>query len=116
MDTLEQIATSLKLKKEEQKAFKKENKEIFKQNTLFNKEVRALADELAAKMSEQGVMTYEHNGMEFNIKKKTTQKHDMEKLSELMESDQYEEYIGNVQVEKTEVTTRNSNSKRPRTS
>jgi hypothetical protein len=108
---MDDIASQLQNLKDEQKAFKKEHKGLFERNTELNKGIRKLGDHLLALMAleEPAITTYEYGGMEFNISSKTSEKHDMDKLNEIMgDSGKYEEYVEQVSVNKSEVRTRNA--------
>jgi hypothetical protein len=108
---MDDIASQLKDLKDEQKIFKKEHKDLFKRNTELNKGIKKMGDDLLALMAvqEPAITTYEYGGMEFNISSKMSEKHDMEKLNELMgDSGKYEEYVEQVSVKKSEVRTRNA--------
>jgi hypothetical protein len=110
---MEKIATELKATKEVKKVFKKDNIEVFKRNMELNKSIKQLSDELVVHMKAGHVESYEFDGMEFNIKNSTTNKHDMEKLNEIIgDTGKYEEYVGVVSVPKAEVRTRKSKRER----
>lgn len=114
MADIDEIAAELKQLKDTQKAFKKANKDIFAQNTAFNKGVKAKSDQLRDMMVADKLETYVYDGMEFNIKSSSTDKHDLEQLGEIMEdSDKYNDYVNAVRTVKTEVRTRKA--KRPKT-
>ena len=103
------IAAELKELKDTHKAFKKENKDIFAQNTAFNKGVKAKSDQLCDLMVAEKLETYVFDGMEFNIKSSASDKHNMEHLGEIMgDGDKYDDYVNSVRTVKTEVRTRNA--------
>lgn len=77
------LAKVLKDLKEAQKQFKKDNKELFKENSRFNKEVKAAVDELVACMRQHNETLIVYDGMEFEIKQRVRQKHDMEALENM---------------------------------
>ena len=111
--TMEQLAQSLKSLVEEQKAFKKEHKEIFKENSRFNKEVRAAKDALVAQMKVDGLATFEHEGMEFNLKETVTEGHNAELINEMMgDTSKFEEYMEQIRKEKADVSTRKAKRQR----
>ena len=104
---MDQLAANLKALVEEQKAFKKEHKDVFKQNTTFNKEVRAAKDALVAQMKADGLTSFEHEGMEFNLKETSTEKHNPELINELLgDTSKFEEYMEQVRADKADVSTR----------
>lgn len=104
---MDQLAANLKSLIDEQKAFKKEHKDIFKQNTNFNKEIRAAKDALVAKMKVEGLSTFEHEGMEFNLKESSTETHNPELINEMVgDTRKFEEYMEKVRKEKVDVNTR----------
>jgi predicted transcriptional regulator len=106
---IDDLAGQLKELKDDQKEFKKENKDLFKRNTEFNKSVKAHSDRLRDIMAATGLETYEFDGMEFNIKCSTTEKHNLEELSGIMcDEDKYKAYMESVQSERVEVRTRNA--------
>lgn len=110
---MEQLAASLKTLKEEQKEFKKDNKDIFKRNTELNKAIKKASGELMTMMAKEEIETFEHDGMEFNVKKKKSESHDLDKLNELMgDTENFNKYMQHVQSEKVEVRTRKAKRQR----
>jgi predicted transcriptional regulator len=104
---MDDLANKLKELVEAQKAFKKEYKDVFKKNTEFNKEVRAAKDALVAKMKADSVTSYEYDGMEFNLKETTTEKHNSELINELLgDTSKFEDYMSQVRGDKADVSTR----------
>jgi septal ring factor EnvC (AmiA/AmiB activator) len=109
MTDIENIAKQLKEMKDVRKAFKKEYKEVFDANAKMNKSINAVTNAMASAMSEQEIISYEYDGMEFNFKSKVVPKHNMDKLGEIIDDvGKFDEYSGIVNIVKPDVTTRKS--------
>ena len=90
-----------------QKAFKKENKEIFDANREHTKTVNKLKEALKAVMVEQGVTTVTVGNTEVEIKQETRQKHNAELLESLLDdTDKYNEYLEHTSESSAKVVAR----------
>lgn len=97
-----------------QKAFKKENKEVFDANREHTKAVNKLKGELKAVMVEYGVTTVTVGNTEVEIKSETRTKHNTELLESLLDdADKYSEYMEHTSESSAKVVARRA--KRART-
>lgn len=107
MGQVEELAAALKLAKDEQKEFKKKHKKIFDENRSHSKTVSAAEAALAAVMVAEGLDHHEYDGMEFNIKSNTKEKHNTDLMHEYFDgSDQLKKYLEEVKDTKVKVNTR----------
>lgn len=104
---IEETAANLKKLIDEQKQFKKEYKAVFSRNHELNKSIRELKDQLVFQMKTDGMNVFEYEGMEFNLKEKSIQKHDIELINEMIgDTNKFEEYVGKIRTDKSDVSTR----------
>lgn len=107
MENLEDIAREYARLKQEQKEFKKENKEVFVRNKEYNKVLAATRDALLEKMREESLEEYEVDGVEIIRKRKVREKHDKEHLAEALGSEEkMNEYLASITVEVEDLSSR----------
>lgn len=107
--TMEDLAQVLKQLKDDQKQFKKDHKDVFDENRAFNKKIKEASDALIERMKSEGVQTFQHDGTEFEVKVANTEKHDTEKIAELVgDEDAFSAYMAQAVTEKPRVLTRRS--------
>lgn len=110
---MEDLAQVLKQLKEDQKAFKKDHKDVFDENRAFNKKIKEASTALIDRMKVEGVETFQHDGTEFEVKVARTEKHDLEKMADMVEdADAFKEYMDEVSTEKAKVMTRRSKKRK----
>lgn len=113
METLQQLAEELIELKENHKQFKKEHKSVFDEHRQYNKAIKNKGEELIHHLKDQNIAIYEHKGMEFELKERETEKHDMEALSELINDEiKFAEYRNSVKTSKPKVATRRAKRQR----
>ncbi|GBG28629.1 Hypothetical Protein FCC1311_048502 [Hondaea fermentalgiana] len=102
----------------DQKAFRKEHKEIFTTNTEFNRRRQSTRTQIAALMGAAGINFFEKDGQEFELRNNLVPKHNMEELNAILSEDSEDKddlvakYMARVSKEKCEVLTRRSKRKR----
>lgn len=107
METVQQLAEELLELKENHKQFKKDNKDVFVEHRNYNKAIKAKEEELIQILKDQNLDHYEHKGMEFELKEKSVEKHDMERLAEIVgDEEKLSEYVESVKTIKPKVATR----------
>lgn len=112
---IENLAEELIELKNNHKQFKKDNKDVFLEHRNYNKAIKAKEEELIEVLKDKNIEHYEHNGIEFQLKTNTTEKHDMEQLAELIgDEEKFNDYRSTVQKTKAKMSTRMK--KRQRTS
>lgn len=113
MTTLENLAEELLELKENHKQFKKDNKDVFTEHRNYNKAIKAKEEELIQELKEENMDYYEHKGMEFKLKDRTNEKHNLEQLAELIgDENKFNNYISSVKTVKPSVTTRRAKRQR----
>lgn len=96
-----------------QKAFKKENKELFDANRQHTKTVNKLKDQLKAAMVEQGVSSVTIGNTEVEIKQETRTKHNAELLESLFDDpEKYSEYVEHTSESSAKVVARRAKRQR----
>ena len=107
--TIEELATKLRDAKQDQKDFKKKHKDVFKENTIHNKNVRTAMLDLVAKMKEDDTNIISVDGFEFELKVRKRPAHNMETLYDIMaDEDKVKEYENAINVDSVNVATRKS--------
>lgn len=105
--SMEAQAELLKQLKEDQKQFKKDHKDVFDENRSFNKSIKKASDALIECMKKNGVEVLEHDGMEFEVKVNRTEKHDLERIGDLVtDTEALTEYLNDISTERAKVMTR----------
>lgn len=96
-----------------QKAFKKENKELFDANRQHTKTVNKLKEQLKAVMVEQGVSNVTVGNTEVEIKQETRTKHNAELLESLFDDpEKYSEYMEHTSESSAKVVARRAKRQR----
>lgn len=113
METLKNLAEELVELKENHKEFKKENKDVFLEHRNYNKAIKAKEEELIEVLKDQNIDNYEHKGMQFELKERSFEKHNMEVLEELIsDSEKFSAYVNSVKTVKPKVATRKTKRQR----
>lgn len=112
--SIDTFAEELMQLKNDHKQFKKDNKEMFTTHRQFNKSIKEKSIELIASLKENNVDKYEYQGMEFEVKTTHREKHNMDRLTEMVgDTDNWKEYVDDVRSSSSKVATRKA--KRART-
>ena len=100
---------------QQQKDFKKENKDVFELNRQHTKNVNKLKSEIRTQMVEQNLNLVVVGNIEIEIKKQNNSKHDLELLENIIDdSDKFKSYVEGVQTIADKVVARKAGSKRKR--
>jgi hypothetical protein len=89
------------------KTFMKIHKEVFAENREHNVAIKTLRGQLFLNMREAGMQNFTVDETEVEIKKDSRTKHDNSLLEKLFgDSEEYAQYIGEVNLDKDKVVTR----------
>lgn len=102
-----ELANTLKQTKDDFKQFKKDNEDIFKERTQFNKRINELTKQLQTAMKNAGETKIELDGfsIEITVKKRTA--HDVDVLAEYLDDEEkLEAYKNAIAVENENVSIR----------
>jgi len=113
--TAEEVAKKLHHLKTDHKEFRKCHKAIFDENRDYNKRTRSAKKKLQSKMVEQGVTLLTVDGIEFEVKTKTTVKHGEDGIRKHfpeISEDQLNAYITANTKSSTDVATRRQKRRR----
>ncbi len=111
---MEAHAKVLKQLKGDQKQFKKDHKEVFDENRSFNMQIKQTSEALIESMKLGGLEVFEHDGVEFEVKVNRTEKHDLDRIGEMVtDADALNAYLEDVSTVRSKVMTRQS--KKPKT-
>jgi len=113
MTTLENLVEKILELKENHKQFKNINKDVFTEHRKYNKNIKEKEKELIQKLKEQNMIYYEYKGMEFKLKDKSNEKHNLEQLAELIDNEEkFHEYINSIKIITPLITTRRTKRRR----
>lgn len=104
---MDELAQVLKQLKDDQKQFKKDHKDVFDENRVFNKKIKEASDALIDRMKTEGLEKYQHDGTEFEVKVARTEKHDLGRIGDMVtDTDALQAYLEEISVERSKVMTR----------
>jgi hypothetical protein len=110
---MEQIAEELMLLKTDHKEFKKANKELFLEHRQYNKCIKEKWTQLLEYLKEGNIDKYEFKGMEFEVKTTHREKHDIERLGEMISDEsQLKDYIDDIRTSSEKIITRKAKKQR----
>ena len=110
MEDLSQVQRQLK---DDQRQLNDDHKDVFDENRAFNKKIKEASDALIDRMKAEGVQTFQHEGTEFEVKAANREKHDTEKIAELVgDEEAFNAYMVQTVINKSRVLTRKSKKRK----